>query len=790
MRCTSLLLARSGHNVLVHATSNVALRTGHMPQAHIIMTRSPGHRRRYHAAIAFGSNLGNRLGYIEAALVEMRNAGLKVLKTSPIYETKPMYYQDQDSFLNGICYVDTSAQPLQLLDTLQCIENKLQRRREIDKGPRTIDLDVILYEDQQIQHDRLEVPHKLLHEREFVLRPLNDILPNTVVHLATTTSTVGDLYNKLSARDKSMSPITELSPSLPLIRATDPSRPTHIMAILNLTPDSFSDGGAYNVLDPPALQARVRELVAAGATIIDLGGQSTRPKADRLSAETELQRVLPAIHAIRSASDLRSVTISIDTFSAEVARQAIAAGADIINDVSAGLLDPAMLPTVAELGKTIIMMHMRGDPHSMTKLTHYPNGVVNGVAEELAGRVRAAEVAGIPRWRIILDPGIGFAKTQQQNLELLARLSEFMGSPTQPSIIQGLPWLVGTSRKGFIGKITGVDVAAKRVMGTAATITASIAGGADIVRVHDVKEMAEVVKIADWADDVSDGDDAGATLPQPSTTINKDGTKTVISYRINDAGQRVKVTRKIRTTVHKEKVNPAVAERRTWAKFGLETGKAAGPQSDTTSVGENIQFRPSRDWKNVQAEEAKNGSGKAEEKSLKEQLRDKKVKCRICQGEHFTARCPYKDTMAPADDGTTPAADPMADGTEEAGGAGGKSGGLGAGTGGYVPPHLRGKATGAGERMGGKYERDDLATLRVTNVSEMAEEQELRDIFERYGRVTRVFLAKDRDTGRAKGFAFISYVDRADAARACEKLDGYGYKFLILKVEFAKKPNS
>ncbi|RMD41449.1 hypothetical protein DV735_g3721, partial [Chaetothyriales sp. CBS 134920] len=753
MRSASLLVARNGRNVTVHVSGSAAPRTAQMRRAHMILTQSFGYRRTYHAAIAFGSNLGNRLGYIEAALVEMRNAGLKVLKTSPIYETKPMYYQDQDPFLNGVCSVDTSAQPLELLDTLQSIETKLQRRREIDKGPRTIDLDVILYDDQHIQHDRLEVPHRLLHEREFVLRPLNDILPDSVVRLATTTSTVADLYHNLSHRDKSMSPITELSPSLPLIRATDPSRPTHIMAILNLTPDSFSDGGAYNVLDPQALQARVRELVAAGATIIDIGGQSTRPKADRLSAETELQRILPAIHAIRSASDLRSVTISIDTFSAEVARQAIAAGADIINDVSAGLLDPAMLPTVAELGKTIILMHMRGDPHTMATLTHYPNGLVDGVVEELAARVRAAEAAGIPRWRIILDPGIGFAKTQQQNLELLARLSELRGSAAQPSILQGLPWLVGTSRKGFIGNITGVDVAAKRVMGTAATVTASIAGGADMVRVHDVKEMAEVVKVS-------------------------------------DAIYRVKVTRKIRTTVHKEKVNPAVAERRTWPKFGLETGKAAGPQSDTTSVGENIQFRPSRDWKNVQAEEAKNGSGKAEEKSLKEQLRDKKVKCRICQGEHFTARCPYKDTMAPADDGTTPAADPMADGTEEAGGAGGKSGGLGTGTGGYVPPHLRGKATGAGERMGGKYERDDLATLRVTNVSEMAEEQELRDIFERYGRVTRVFLAKDRDTGRAKGFAFISYVDRADAARACEKLDGYGYKFLILKVEFAKKPNN
>ncbi|EXJ81007.1 eukaryotic translation initiation factor 3 subunit G [Capronia epimyces CBS 606.96] len=297
--------------------------------------------------------------------------------------------------------------------------------------------------------------------------------------------------------------------------------------------------------------------------------------------------------------------------------------------------------------------------------------------------------------------------------------------------------------------------------------------------------MSKTASRPDWADDVSDSEQINdpTALPPPVTTVNKDGTKTTVLYRLDDLGRKVKVTRKTRTTVHKERVNPVVAERREWAKFGLEKGKSKGPQPDTTSVGENIVFRPSRDWKNVQAEEAKTGGGRAEEKSLKEQLRDKKVKCRICSGEHFTARCPFKDTMAPADEGANPAADPLAD-DEEAKAAGG----LGVGGSSYVPPHLRkGGAQAAGERMGGKYERDDLATLRVTNVSEMAEEQELRDLFERFGRVTRVFLAKDRDTGRAKGFAFISFVDRADAARACEKMDGFGYRHLILRVEFAKR---
>lgn len=232
----------------------------------------------------------------------------------------------------------------------------------------------------------------------------------------------------------------------------------------------------------------------------------------------------------------------------------------------------------------------------------------------------------------------------------------------------------------------------------------------------------------------------------------------------------------------------------------MQKGQPKGPRTDTTTIGENILFKPSRDWKNVQAEEAKSGGGKAEEKSLKEQLKDKKVKCRICQGEHFTARCPYKDTMTPMGEDGNPVADPLAEDDEKPS----KEGGLGMGGSSYVPPHLRKGAAAGGDKMGGKYERDDLATLRVTNVSllyfwtftsitdkfqvsEMAEEDDLRQIFEHFGRVTRVFLAKDRETGRAKGFAFISFVDRADAARACEKLDGFGYKHLILRVEFAKR---
>ncbi len=207
-----------------------------------------------------------------------------------------------------------------------------------------------------------------------------------------------------------------------------------------------------------------------------------------------------------------------------------------------------------------------------------------------------------------------------------------------------------------------------------------------------------------WADD-PDFDDPTA-LPPQQIISNKDGTKTIISYRFNDDGKKVKSTRRIRTTVVKEHVNPRVAERKGWAKFGLEKGHAAGPSLDTTSVGENIIFRPTLNWKSNQKEE------KPDKGSMKDQLKDKKVKCRICSGEHFTARCPFKDTMAPVDEnGTGAGADGDGDGDAPA------AGGLGESKSSYVPPHIRrGGAAGAGERMGGKYERDDLATLRVTNV--------------------------------------------------------------------------
>lgn len=265
------------------------------------------------------------------------------------------------------------------------------------------------------------------------------------------------------------------------------------MAILNLTPDSFSDGGLHSPTDLTALAQTIKSHIAAGATILDIGGQSTRPGAPDVGEAEELHRVLPAITLIRAMPEAAHIAISIDTYRARVAAAAVAAGADFINDVSAGTLDPDMLATAARTGTALVLMHMRGTPETMTTLTDYPDGIVETVGRELLARVRAAEAAGVRRWRIVLDPGIGFAKTQTQNIELLRRLHELR----EYEGLRGLPWLVGASRKGFVGKVTGVAEPRERVWGTAAAVTAAVQGGADVVRVHDVEEMAKVVKMAD-----------------------------------------------------------------------------------------------------------------------------------------------------------------------------------------------------------------------------------------------------------------------------------------------------
>ncbi|PWN23057.1 translation initiation factor 3, RNA-binding subunit [Microstroma glucosiphilum] len=280
-----------------------------------------------------------------------------------------------------------------------------------------------------------------------------------------------------------------------------------------------------------------------------------------------------------------------------------------------------------------------------------------------------------------------------------------------------------------------------------------------------------------WADDVED--DVSPDVPKVEEKDEGNGVKVIVEYRTNPEGKRVKITRRIRRTLIKTTVNEAEAERKTWTKFGAEKNRPSGPHSSTTTIGENVQLKLSA------------GNKKAEPEpdamdSMRAQLANKKIVCRLCKGDHFTTKCPYKDTLeaipgaadTPEGEGSlTPAAadpsNPAVAASAAAGGAGGK----------YVPPSMRGGGNRTGERMGGPgLNRDDLPTLRVTNLSEDADDDDLRELFSRFGRVVRVYVGRDRETGICKGYAFVSFESREDADRARQRVDGKGYDNLILSV--------
>ncbi len=253
-----------------------------------------------------------------------------------------------------------------------------------------------------------------------------------------------------------------------------------VMGVLNVTPDSFSDGGRF--ADEDAAVAHGQELLDAGADLLDVGGESTRPGAAAVDADTELERVLPVVRRLAATGAI----VSIDTTKATVAEQAVAAGAAMVNDVSAGRLDDDLHATVAKLGVPYVLMHMQGTPRTMQDDPTYDD-VVADVFEFLAEHLGRLEELGIDRDRVLVDPGIGFGKTTEHNLQLLAELRQFTSL--------GRPVVVGASRKRFIGELSGVDEAAERVAGSTAAAAVAVATGASMVRVHDVAATVEAVRV-------------------------------------------------------------------------------------------------------------------------------------------------------------------------------------------------------------------------------------------------------------------------------------------------------
>ena len=263
---------------------------------------------------------------------------------------------------------------------------------------------------------------------------------------------------------------------------------TLIMGVLNVTPDSFSDGGLYDTAE--AAVAHARALVADGAHLLDIGGESTRPATfgdkSPLPPQEEIARILPVIERLHA--EMPSVPLSVDTYKAQVARAALDAGASLVNDISGLTYDPLMAALVAERGVPVVLMHLPGRPRDLPLYPVYAD-VVAEVLAFFERQVAYAEEQGVRRNQLWLDPGLGFGKTALHNLELLRRLPELK--------LLGLPLVVGASRKKFLGKILGTDDPNDRKEGTAATVALSIAYGADMVRVHDVREMARVAKVSD-----------------------------------------------------------------------------------------------------------------------------------------------------------------------------------------------------------------------------------------------------------------------------------------------------
>lgn len=465
--------------------------------------------------LALGGNIGDRLRYLSRGVQRLASLeGVKVCRTSSLYTTAPQYVTDQPAFLNAVAELELSTSRLSdlqgFLTDLKTIEEDLGRKAGgLRNGPRVIDLDILAVGDKSlsIAHDKysLELPHVRMHERDFVLVPMAEICPDWRHPTIKGNPTVRDMLSALKASAADGDTKVVLPPGaspqswpyqvLPAAGGLHGrkdgflwrrSERTLVMGILNATPDSFSDGGDH--LDVANAIVAARSMVDAGAHILDVGGESTRPGAAEVPIDVEISRIVPVIRAIRAEG--LDVTISVDTRKAAVARAAVEAGADWINDVSGGEFDKDMLPLAAELTAPIILMHMKGTPETMNSMVGY-DSVVDEVGEYLVSRRSAAEMAGILSWNIILDPGIGFAKNMAYNLQLLRSCGKLV-ERLQPS-----PVLFSASRKRFIGTILNEPDPKRRQFGNAATTAAAIAGGADMVRVHEVKEMAQTAMVCD-----------------------------------------------------------------------------------------------------------------------------------------------------------------------------------------------------------------------------------------------------------------------------------------------------
>ncbi|MDQ3249872.1 MAG: dihydropteroate synthase, partial [Chloroflexota bacterium] len=442
--------------------------------------------------LALGSNLGDRVTHIHRALQAL-TAFATTIETSFLYESRAQYINDQPDFLNAVCRISTHLTPHELLAALEETMQRLGRIRSVQYGPRSIDLDILFYEGLQLTTPDLTIPHPHLAERAFVLEPLCDIA--TDVRHPVLNLSMRQLWVNLKA------------PAMPKVMPIGNQlwtwgQKTRLMGILNITPDSFSGDGLVSSGEDGVAQtvaqsvAQAQRFVDEGADCLDVGGISTRPGHVLIPVEEEIARVVPVIQALAQTV---TVPISIDTFRAEVAQAALAAGAHLINDVWGLRFDAAIATLAADAFAPLVVMHNRMQPEDAAyrarvqtmpmALPYIYADLIDDMRSDLTQSLNLAQSMGVPRWLLIIDPGVGFGKTLEQHLELLRRLAELK--------TMGYPLLFAASRKNFVGRVLGGLPPQERVEGTLATGVLALERGADILRVHDVRVMHRAAQMAD-----------------------------------------------------------------------------------------------------------------------------------------------------------------------------------------------------------------------------------------------------------------------------------------------------
>ncbi len=417
--------------------------------------------------IALGANLPSQFGSpretIKRAIAEIAKNNACVLYQSPIYLTAPVPVSDQPWYHNAVIGVSTDQSPADLLKTLQSIENNFGRVRTIRNAPRVIDLDIVAYHDIVQHNDDLILPHPRMHERAFVLYPLRDIARNWVHPVSR----------------KHINELISLIPSGQDIQCE--SRPL-IMGIVNVTPDSFSDGGQFASTDA-AIQHGLH-LIAEGADILDIGGESTRPSSVIISPDEEQRRILPVIEGLRNSG----VLISVDTRNASTMAAVLKAGAGMINDISALTHDADSINVLRNSDCRICLMHMQGTPQTMQMNPRYDN-VVLEVYHYLEQRIHDCLAAGIAKDRLMIDVGIGFGKNLDHIIALLQNMPKFHDL--------GVDVLLGVSRKRFIEQICERNIPAQdRLAGSLATLSNACRDHLQIVRVHDVAATRQFIDVS------------------------------------------------------------------------------------------------------------------------------------------------------------------------------------------------------------------------------------------------------------------------------------------------------